>query len=65
MSVNGKRDDFNREDLLKVAAEMNIKTARDIIERVNQVLNEWPQIAKDSGVDKDQISRIHKVHRHL
>jgi serine/threonine-protein kinase HipA len=65
MSVNGKRDDFNREDLLKVAGEMNIKTARDIIERVNQAINEWPEIAKDCGVDKEQISRIHKVHRHL
>lgn len=65
MSVNGKRDDFNREDLLKVAGEMNIKPASDIIERVNHALSEWPQMAKDCGVAKEQISRIQKVHRHL
>jgi serine/threonine-protein kinase HipA len=65
MSVNGKRDDFNRDDLLKVAGEMNIKSARDIIERINQALSEWPQIAKASGVAIEQISRIQKVHRHL
>lgn len=65
MSVNGKRDDFTRADLLKVAGEMNIKSARDIIEQVNQALNEWPQIAKGSGVAKEQITKIQKVHRHL
>ena len=60
-----KKDDFNRDDLLKVAGEMNIKSVRDIIERINQALSEWPQIAKASGVAKEQISRIQKVHRHL
>lgn len=65
MSVNGKRDEFTSSDLLKVAGEMNIKSAANIIERVNQTLSEWPQIAVDSGVAKDQISAIQKVHRHL
>ena len=65
MSVNGKRDEFTSSDLLKVAVEMNIKSAANIIERVKQAVSEWPQIAADSGVAKDQISAIQKVHRHL
>jgi hypothetical protein len=52
-------------DLLKVAVEMNIKSAVNIIEQVKQSVSEWAQIAADTGVAKDQISAIQKVHRHL
>ncbi len=65
MSVNGKRDEFTSVDLLKVAVEMNIKSAVNIIEQVKQSVSEWAQIAADTGVAKDQISAIQKVHRHL
>ena len=65
MSVNGKQDEFTSSDLLKVAVEMNIKSAANIIERMKQAVSEWAQIAADSGVAKEQISRIQKVHRHL
>jgi hypothetical protein len=44
---------------------MNIKSAANIIERVKQAVSEWPQFAADSGVAKNQISAIQKVHRHL
>jgi serine/threonine-protein kinase HipA len=65
MSVNGKRDEFTSTDLLIVAVEMNIKSAANIIEQVKQSVSEWAQIAADTGVAKDQISAIQKVHRHL
>ncbi|TFG98045.1 MAG: type II toxin-antitoxin system HipA family toxin, partial [Calditrichales bacterium] len=63
MSLNGKRDEFTRVDLLKVAREMNIKSAANILEQVNQAVSEWPQIAADCGVAKEQITAIQKVHR--
>jgi serine/threonine-protein kinase HipA len=63
MSVNGKRDDFKRTDLLVVAKEMNIKKPGEIIEAVVSAVADWPKYAKEAGVEKGQITAIGKQNR--
>ncbi len=56
MSVNGKRDEYTSADLLKVAKEINIKSAAKIIEQVKQAVSEWGQKQQYNGwgLIKDQ-----------
>ncbi len=46
MSINNKWDDITREDLLKVAYEMNIKKASKIIDQVVDAVAQWSSLAK-------------------
>ncbi|MBQ7996364.1 MAG: type II toxin-antitoxin system HipA family toxin [Paludibacteraceae bacterium] len=46
MSINNKYDAITREDLLKVAYEMNIKKAPKIIDQVVDAVSHWPSLAK-------------------
>lgn len=58
MSVNGKFDDINREDLLEFARQNNIKDAAFIIDEVCDVASHWPKMAKECGVPSAIIERI-------
>lgn len=51
LSVNGKRNNIERADLLEVARKMNIKGASDIIDHVDQVIGRWKEYADDQKVD--------------
>jgi serine/threonine-protein kinase HipA len=62
MSVNGKREEITREDLLAVAKQMNIKKPKEIIEKVRSVVRDWNIYAKDAGVPNNQISALGKTH---
>ena len=46
MSINNKWDAITREDLLKVAYEMNIKKAPKIIDQVVDAVALWPTLAQ-------------------
>lgn len=63
MTVNGKRDDFERSDLLAVAESYGIKGPGDIIEQVIESIAAWPSVAKDCGVDSAMVKEIAKTHR--
>jgi len=65
MSVNGKRDGIGRQDLLAVAAAMNIKKAGDVVAEVAAAVTRWPKWAADAGVDEDTAARIGRAHRDL
>ena len=67
MSINGKRDDFLREDLVALGAVGNIKPARanTLIDEVAAGVNAWAGYARESGIDDDTIKRIGKAHRRL
>jgi serine/threonine-protein kinase HipA len=59
LTLNGKRENFKMDDLLKVAKEMNIKKAAPIISEIQDVLKNWPQYADRVGVKielKDEIN---------
>ncbi|MFH1137959.1 MAG: type II toxin-antitoxin system HipA family toxin, partial [Pseudomonadota bacterium] len=60
MSLNGKRDGFEREDLLALAKAADIKKARgeQMINRVIDVVGRWPDFAEEVGVHPEQILKI-------
>lgn len=58
MSVNGKFDRINRNDLLSCAAAENIKDAETIIEEVCSAAVRWPDIAMECGIPKNIVDRI-------
>jgi serine/threonine-protein kinase HipA len=65
MSVNGRRDGFEREDLLALARAADIKKARaeQMIQRVIEVVRRWPYFAGEAGVNHEQVKKIQASHR--
>jgi serine/threonine-protein kinase HipA len=59
LSVNGKRLDITKEDLLTIARDNNIKKGAKIIEEINAVVAEWKTYAAYSNVRKDLKERIY------
>ena len=51
LSVNGKRKDIQRKDLLEVARKMNIKGATELIDQVDQVIGRWNDYADEQKVE--------------
>ncbi|MEZ4788450.1 MAG: type II toxin-antitoxin system HipA family toxin [Flavobacteriales bacterium] len=62
MSINGKRLDITRKDLLAVAKDMNIKKAEAIIDEVVAGVKTWKRCAKQAEVDVKQVAAIGKLH---
>lgn len=60
MSINGKFDDINRDDLLTFARQNNIKEAESIIDEVRDTISQWPEMAKTCGVPSETVNRINK-----
>jgi serine/threonine-protein kinase HipA len=65
MSINGKRDDFFKDDLILLGKEINIKSIDRIIDDIVEVVSNWPKLAKDAGVEASRIKSIGKTHRLL
>ena len=63
MSVNGKRDDFERADLLAVSNTFGIKGTAGIIDQVTEAVVEWKRIAKECGVGSELLKIIAATHR--
>jgi serine/threonine-protein kinase HipA len=62
LSVNGKRMNITREDLMMVARQMNIKNAHEIIDQVAASCENWIRFAKDAGVEAALKNAIRKTH---
>lgn len=60
MSVNGKREDINRDDLIKIANDINIKKADYIIDEVVESVSKWPKLAKEFSLKNEKIKKINK-----
>ena len=58
LSINGKRKDIEKEDVLEVAKAMNIKNAKKVIEQVNEAVSKWSHFAKEVNVDPTKIKAI-------
>jgi len=65
MSINGKRDDINFDDLIEVAKRQGILKPEQIIDQVNLSISKWEEFAKNAGVGKGQIVKIKKAFRSL
>lgn len=52
LSLNGKRDDFNIDDLMAVAGLIGNfrQQAKQIIDQVTEVVSQWPDYAEKAGV---------------
>lgn len=61
MSLNGKRDDFTRKDLLAPAEKFK-KEANQIIDEIIEIVSQWPKYAKEAEVFPDFIREIQNTH---
>jgi serine/threonine-protein kinase HipA len=60
MSINGKRSDINRKDLITVANSILIKRPNRIIDHVLESVSEWERLAQEYGVAKVKTDRINQ-----
>ena len=60
MSINGKREGFEREDLLALASTAGIKRARasQMLDRIIETVRRWPYFAGEAGVPDRRIDEI-------
>jgi serine/threonine-protein kinase HipA len=63
MTVNAKREDFTRSDILAPAGQFGIKGGSRIIEEVIEAVSKWPDIADKNRVSRESAERIGKTHR--
>lgn len=63
MRVNGKQDNFTKQDLLAPAQQFGIKDGRSIIETVADAVRQWPRFAQEAGVSKPIWEKIGATHR--
>lgn len=61
MSINGKRQNITRNDLLQVAHKMNIKKADIIIDKVHDAVRKWNSFATITNVNTDLKGAIEKT----
>lgn len=53
LSVNGKRENFTRDDILSLARKMNIKKSIEIIDEINGIVQNWKHYADLTGVSRE------------
>lgn len=65
MSVNGKRDEFERKDLIALANAAGIKKARanEMVDRSIETVRRWPDFAEKAGVADARAAEIQASQR--
>ena len=58
LSVNGKRQNITKEDLMSIAKDNSIKKAGKIINKISTVVQNWSNYAKQAGVRSDLKNKI-------
>ena len=58
MRIADKRAGITRGDLLTVAATFGMRNPNGIIQRVADVLAEWPRYARDTGVPRETVREV-------
>ena len=61
MSLNGKREDFTREDLLTFAKQINIKKASQVIEQVQATISQWAKFAENAKIGEVRMRAMQKT----
>jgi len=59
-SINGKYDNFAKDDLLDFAKKFGIKKANAILEEVVSAVNQWSKIAAEIDIPQKRIQYINK-----
>ena len=67
MSVNGKRNRFNKNDFLEFAKTVSMKKgiAETIIENVQDAVSKWPKYAQEVNISSEIIEKIASAHQKL
>lgn len=60
LSINAKRTEISRKDLLSVAEEYAIKNPKGIIAEVTALIPKWLEIASKLGIPEKIINTINK-----
>jgi len=63
MTINSKRDDFIKKDLLDFAAQQGINKANEIIESTKDAVAGWTKLARQYDINNEVIKYIEKTHR--
>lgn len=65
MSVNGRRDDFTREDLRACARSQSLRRTLvdEVLDQVLEAVRRWPSFAGIAGVDEQRQQAIGASHR--
>ncbi|MEH6823422.1 MAG: type II toxin-antitoxin system HipA family toxin [Motiliproteus sp.] len=63
ISINAKRDDFTRDDLIAPGAAFAGSDAGTIIDEVVEIVSQWPKYAKQAGVFAYLDKEIRSAHR--
>lgn len=61
LSINGKRKNISRNDLLQVAKAMNIRKPKSILDEVVATIRNWRDFADQVGVEPKLRDAIHKT----
>lgn len=65
LSINGKRKDFTRQDLLQIAVQNSIRFPEKLINDCIAIVKKWSQYAKDYQVDTEKIMAIDQFLREI
>jgi serine/threonine-protein kinase HipA len=60
LSINGKRKDINKADLLVIGESIRCKKASEIVDEMNDIVNQWKRFADDVNVKpslRDEIAK--------
>ncbi len=57
-SLNGKFDNFTRDDLLDFGKFFGIKKTNQILDEVISAVSQWPRIAKEMEIPKNKINTV-------
>lgn len=63
MTINGKRNNFTKEDLLLVAASSDLKGAEKVVQEVLETVKQWPDYAKQAGLGDELTGSIAEEQR--
>jgi serine/threonine-protein kinase HipA len=61
LSINGKRDNITREDLIEIGRSIRNKKAGEIIDGIYNKVRQWDLYATEAGVDKEKKQEIGKT----
>jgi serine/threonine-protein kinase HipA len=67
MSMNGKRDEFDKNDFIEFAKTASMKKGRAeaILSQVQNAVSKWPKYAKEVNIPNDIIKKITATHRKI
>ncbi len=63
MSLNGKRDNFTREDLIQAGEAISLFKPENVLNDVMSAVEHWADYAKDAGLKKELVLEISRHHR--